>query len=194
MNYNRLTFPSAENSLIKLQDVKDHLRIKDGTEDTLIQAYLNTAIFHYEDFTGRIVNVSEFKCTLDSFPSNGKLVELMRYPVKAIQEIKFVDADGADQVLVLEDCRIDYSEPLRLAPALNKSWPVVAPVLGAITIKFECGYADVASLRPSARQAILMMVGHFYNNRESVVVGRVTNEVPHSARMLMENDKISNRF
>lgn len=194
MNYNRLTFPSVDTLLITLRDVKNHLRIMHDTEDALIQGYLDTAIFHYEDFTGRIVNVAEFRCTLDQFPQSGKLIELMRYPVREIKEIKFVDAVGVGQVLALDSCRIDYSEPLRLAPALNKSWPVTAPVLGAVTIKFDCGYADAVSLRPSARQSILMMAGHFYNNRESVVVGRVTNEVPQSARLLMENDKISNRF
>lgn len=194
MNYNRLTFPSAENSLIKLEDVKKHLRILHDTEDALIQGYLDTAVFHYEDFTGRIVNVSTFKCTLDRFPKVGKTIELMRYPVKEIKEIKYADAAGEDKTFALASCRIDDSEPLRLAPALNKSWPVTAPVLGAVTITFDCGYEDATKLRPSARQAILMMAGHFYNNRESVVVGRVTNEVPQSARVLMEMDKISNRF
>lgn len=194
MNYNRLTFPTAENSLITLQDVKNHLRIRHDAEDALIQTYLDTAIFHYEDFTGRIVNLAEFKCTLDSFPHRGKAIEIMRYPVKEIKEIKYVDTYGVDQVLALSDCRIDYSEPARLAPAIGKTWSLTAPVIGAVTIKFDCGYVDATKLRPSARQAILMMAGHFYNNRESVVVGRVTNEVPQSARLLMEMDKISNRF
>lgn len=194
MNYNRLTFPSAENSLIKLEDVKKHLRILHDNEDGLIQGYLDTAIFHYEDFTGRIVNLSKFKCTLDRFPNAGKTIELMRYPVKEITEIKYADTVGKDQIFAISSCRIDYSEPLRLAPALNCSWPITAPILGAVTVTFDCGYADATKLRPSARQAILMMTGHFYEHRELVVVGRIISSVPFAAKSLMEMDKISNRF
>jgi uncharacterized phage protein (predicted DNA packaging) len=41
-------------------------------------------------------------------------------------------------------------------------------------------------LHPPLRQAILLMVGHYYSNREPVTFGVSMHEVPMSARYLTE--------
>jgi hypothetical protein len=72
-------------------------------------------------------------------------------------------------------------------PALAKaSDPATVPP----TLVFT-RYLDPAALSPNeqamADQYILLTVGHFYENRQTVIVGVNVAEVPQTAQMLMNN-------
>jgi len=53
-------------------------------------------------------------------------------------------------------------------------------------LRYKAGYGAKRSDVPEqARQAMLLMIGDWYSNRESVVVGTITSEVPNTAKALM---------
>jgi uncharacterized phiE125 gp8 family phage protein len=57
----------------------------------------------------------------------------------------------------------------------------------AVTIEFTAGYGAAASAVPAEiKQAMYLMIGHWYENRESVNVGNIVNELPFAAQALLE--------
>lgn len=79
----------------------------------------------------------------------------------------------------------------------KRRWPVVGePALAAASDPTKAppelqfiSYVDPAALSPDeqamADQYVLLTVGHFYENRQNVVVGLNVSEVPGTAKMLM---------
>jgi uncharacterized phiE125 gp8 family phage protein len=58
-----------------------------------------------------------------------------------------------------------------VTPAYDKVWPSARSVRDAVQIRFIAGYGDAASDVPQAiKQAILLLVGHWFENREAVLV------------------------
>jgi len=56
-----------------------------------------------------------------------------------------------------------------------------------VTITGTAGFADDPGGVPEiAKRAMLMVVGHLYENRESVVVGASVAEVPQGAEYLID--------
>ena len=46
----------------------------------------------------------------------------------------------------------------------------------AVTVQFDCGYA-AGSVPPKVLEALRLLTGHWYENREAVSVGVVTSEI-----------------
>lgn len=82
--------------------------------------------------------------------------------------------------------------------ASKRRWPeagdvVLTVVTDATTVPIttkEVGYADPAVLgpdeQPMAYQWLLLTLGHWYENRQTVAVGLNVTEVPATAQMLMK--------
>lgn len=71
-------------------------------------------------------------------------------------------------------------------PANALSWPTMDATPGAWRIRLEVGYGSEPSQVPAAlRQAILLLVGHWYEQREGVVVGTIASDMPQSIESLV---------
>jgi uncharacterized phiE125 gp8 family phage protein len=72
-----------------------------------------------------------------------------------------------------------------LAP--NASWPAVSLDTGLpITVRFVAGYGNSYTQPPAIVQAVRLLTGHFYENRESVVIGSFQpSHVPDTVRALL---------
>ena len=78
------------------------------------------------------------------------------------------------------------SEPGRIFPGPpGNFWPPVLYVPNAVQIHFSAGYSTDGSKVPyRAKMAILQTVAHWYENRETVVLGTF-NELPNHAKALL---------
>lgn len=126
-------------------------------------------------------------------------------PVKPVQSvsISYLDQAGVSQVfgtfsgspLAAEEYSLlrDDNDP-QIILNLNQQWPQTAGVQNAVTVSVVAGYGDAASDVPELMKAgILLLCGHFYENRETVVVqdGVVTAiEIPMGIRDLIAVPKI----
>jgi hypothetical protein len=70
----------------------------------------------------------------------------------------------------------DYAEPVlqasrcRLFPARDGWWPPLGRH-GTVTVTYTAGYEDPAVDAPELQQAVLMLVAHWFQNREATVAG-----------------------
>lgn len=170
--------------MITLADAKLHLRLIDSiadaesytAEDTMIQALIDAAVRYAENYTqSRFAKVSKIQ-VLDGFPVRDAAIELPWSPVIAIDGLDYVDPDGVTQAMDVSSLRLD-TRPImpRLSPQYGSDWPATIAEPESVTITATVGYEKLPA---DVRIALLLLIGHWYENREQVVVGTITAEVP----------------
>lgn len=175
---------AAGTPLVTLSDAKAHLRVTSSAEDALITALISAACDFIGEYSGRVLASETWKIMETGFFG---LVKLPKSPVIAITEIGYYDTEGAAHVAVLGDFGLvsgdDWSY---LAPNSGKSWPISDTArLDGAWITFTAGY----TVLPAAlRQAVLLMVGHYYNNREAIGVAQV--ELPLAVESLVHSYRL----
>ena len=83
-----------------------------------------------------------------------------------------------------------YSEPARLSETYGYSWPSTYDRLNAIEITFLAGYGATAATVPETiKQAILLLLAHYYENREATTDGRAITSVPMAYESLIWTER-----
>lgn len=124
---------------------------------------------------------------------NGILLP-MAAPLVDIVSVIYTDSDGQAITMDPNDYYVnDYSKPAVLYPQPGTTWPQVQmQKRNAVRIRYACGYSlagdspQVApSLPHSFRAAMLLVLGHLYENRENTMEIAL-EEIPLGAQGLME--------
>jgi uncharacterized phiE125 gp8 family phage protein len=158
-----------------------HCHITDTEQDSVVDALITAAREYCERTTSRQFVNATWKEYFDSFPADE--IRLGRWPLSTVNSIKYVDADGNTQTWT--DTLYEYdtnAEPPRIKPAYNQSWPTIrSGIYNAVTVEFVAGYgATAASVPKHFKQAIMLLVGHWYEHREAYVDRDVPKEVVHA--------------
>lgn len=187
----RLLVPPAIEP-VTLDEAKLHLRVDNDDENTLIEALIKAAREYAEVFQNRAYITQTWELWLDNWPKWAEYpyFRLPRSPLQTVESIKYYDSDGGEHV-VTDYIVDDISEPARVIPA-GDSWPNVSlRKANGIAITFKAGYGDdAASVPASIKQALLLLVGHWYENRENVVLGAAVQEMPFAAKTLLWQERI----
>lgn len=199
--YSLVRVSGPESEPITRAEAKLHLKVDDDqtADDELIDALVSAAREDAEDFTGRCFVWSTYELRLDEFPSGyAQEILLPRPPLIRVNSIVYVDAAGAEQELGSDNWQLDdKSEPARLRPAYNASWPATRAVMNAVRVSYVAGYPvtdagspvdTVGNVPAAAIAAIKLTLGHLYRNRESVVTqnfGIAAHELPQGAQSLL---------
>ena len=162
-----VTGPASEP--VTKSDMKDHLPL-DGTDhDDLLDTYITTARLKAEAHQKRQLIDATWKLFMSAFPVE---IRVPFPPLSSVTHVKYYDTGGTQQTLtVTTDYQIDTdSEPGRIKPAHNKSWPSIrAGIYGAVEVQFVAGYGSAGSDVPATtKQAIKVMVADMYRIRENV--------------------------
>ena len=155
---------------VSLAEAKAHLRITDDVEDTLITAFLHTAVAGAEHETGRALMPQTWEVTLDAFPD---AVELTRTPVQSIESVTYANADGTATVLSNVFYALDAADEFGWAyvvPAYDGAWPETRDEINAVRVRYVAGYASAEEVPAAIKSWILLQVGALYENRESEAV------------------------
>ncbi len=190
----RLTAPPAAEP-VTLALAKQHCRIDITDDDTLVTAYIAAAREWCEEFLKRAIFNQSYLLTLDSFPYgdfrstrpldqrdpwswgsywNDMAIRLPRPVCVSVDQITYLDPTGQQQTLVPALYSLDLnSEPARIVPAPGLTWPtgqVYQP--GSIQVRYTAGsYGDGLLVNTCPQRivmAILLIVAHWYRNREAV--------------------------
>lgn len=179
-----VTAPAAEP--LTLAEAKDQLRVDHSVEDDLITALIVAARQKAETITRRAFVTQTWDLTLDKFPvwCNGP-IEVPLGQLQSVDSFTFIDADGTTQTLDDALYKVDtVSEPGRIVPVYGQSWPVTRCEINAVTIRFTAGYGEAGVVPQIIKQAMLLMICFWYENRED------TDKMPGLARDLLVSQKI----
>jgi uncharacterized phiE125 gp8 family phage protein len=208
-----VTAPAVEPLLVggdaKL-DVTAHLRLDapDGLETAYLNNLIKAARRWAENATGRffieqtwdLLLPHGFPCSANYVLSSNE-IRIPRAPLKAsggIVSVKYLDVNGTQQTLT---AGTDYASAARgdvgvVLPAYGKFWPAVRVWIDAsgnypVEVRFIAGYGtDGTAVPEHFRQAMLLLIAHWYENREEVSEGRLAT-VPMAAEALLSQDRFS---
>lgn len=152
-------------TVVSLALVKEHLRVLHDNEDALITEYIGAAVAVCEDYCDASFSVKSVSDVINA----GTYTE---YTLKSSPLIAITDAGPfADNYVVRDE---DGIITLDLIAPVN----LIEPSVVTYTVGLE-------ELPPAVRQAILLLTGHFYQNRESVVSGASVVELPQGVQFLL---------
>jgi uncharacterized phiE125 gp8 family phage protein len=98
-----------------------------------------------------------------------------------ITSVKYDDADGVEQTVDPSVYRVlaASSAAPRLSLAYNQSWPSPRSQPEAVRIRYVAGYGEQGSDVPAPlRHAMLLQIGSWYEQRETVIVGQTVAFLP----------------
>jgi len=188
---------SAAVEPLTLEEVKLHLKVETDADDNLITSLITAARETAEVFTGRAIASQVLEYILDCFPDSSDVIYLPRPPLEELSSVKYRDYQGVETEWDSQNYVVDSdSMPARITLAYGKYFPDFTPYPAAsVRIRYTTGYRsggqDSLKMPEQINQALKLIIGHFYENRESVVVGTVANKVPFSVEALLYPYRVS---
>jgi hypothetical protein len=201
---------------VTLDAAKLHLRVDYPNDDALISSLIVAARETVEGQLNRIIFEQTWVLTLDQFPYpvsvrtiapgtrdaffgaglyfDWTAINLPLPRLTSITSITYLDEAGQPQTLDPSTYVVDsVSEPARIVPAKGGSWPYPSCYTpGSVKITFLTGtYGDgvTKNLCPrSICQAVLLLIGHWYANREAASPTSMTT-LPLAVDMLLSKHK-----
>ena len=157
---------------VSLADAKAHLRIDGSDEDALLGSLIVTSRLHVESVTGLALITQSWSYFMDTWP-RGPAVKLPLRPVQSIAAVRIYDRNAVVTTLDPETYLLDgAAAPARLVRQDGVTWPHPRRVANSIEIAFTAGFGNTAEDVPApTRQAILLLVAHWYEHRSPFEVG-----------------------
>lgn len=181
-------------AVLTLEEVKAQLVVDAGDDDILIQGLIDAAISYLDGPTGvlgRCLSSQTWRQDFDLFDCE---LELPLAPVTSIDSVKYDDPSGTEQTVDPANYRLltgGRGSFVRFKagftfPSLSVNYP-------SVRVQYVVGYAATNDTPPKStvpaaiKNAIKLLVAHWYENRETVVVGRgaAAVEVPFAVSTLL---------
>jgi uncharacterized phiE125 gp8 family phage protein len=186
----RLSAPAAE--ALTLAEVKAHCRIDHDAEDALLARAIKAARDTVEgpDGAGLALIAAQWQMRLDRLMGE---IWIPMGPVLSIDAVRYLDEAGVMQTVQPAGYQWRKGRfEARIKPAYGLSWPIVRERYDAAHITFTAGFPgtdqippDLSAIPEPLRIAMLMLIGHWYEQRETVVIGEVPAEIQHGFKELL---------
>lgn len=178
--------PSSE--AITTAEARQHCGIPsaDTTHDTYLDSLVTAARQKWERDTGRIVMSCTVVEKLDCWPE--EVIELAVSPVQSVTSIYYLNASGASTLWSSSEYVFDsaLAKP-SIYLAYDENWPELRGWAADVTITYVAGYANAAAVPKLWKQAMLLLVSHWFENRATVNIGNITNEIPLAYEAIAAN-------
>jgi uncharacterized phiE125 gp8 family phage protein len=176
---------------VSLGEAKNHLRVDITDDDAYIESLITVARRSCEYIANKKFITQTWNLLLDGFPGSTKL-ELPKSldPLESVTHIKYYDVDDQPTTYDAANYVIDiYSQPARIVLKSGSSWPGdILRVANGVEVQVVVGFGDDADVPMEVKQAMLLVVGHLYENREQVTDAKLV-EIPRGAKSLLWFDR-----
>lgn len=182
--------------LVSTSEAKEHLRVSFSDDDTYILRLTQAAQMFCETYTGQVFTPMTY--TLFSDDWEGTMIIPNVSSIDSINSIKYWDDAtpsvqqtwSATEYGLAKD--IDRS---RIYVKDTYSYPNLRNGLSNVEVEFDCEApwernSSDSGLDMLAKQAILITIADMYENRQSVVVGRIASSIPRTAEYLLDSMRI----
>lgn len=197
----RLLYRSST-PIVTIDEAVAHLRRDDTEEDDhYIEACINAAVQHVENYTGLALADQTWEYALDDFPLTDNIIRngpiyLPKPPLLEVLNFWYRDTSGATGSLtnyLYEGSSGDRPTPAVLYAPFGAYWPDTDGLPGAVRIRFRCGFADESAspfvnytgvVPELLKQAIKLYTATFYQQREAIITGTTSFNVGLYDQML----------
>ena len=183
---------------LSLEEIEDHLRLSEtstGAEDAVLLFFLETARRYAERVQNRAYLEQVWTLTLDTWPK-GDYIQIPRPPLIGVASVVYYATGGTAATMTAGNYYVDTaSEPGRVHLGYGETWPseTLRPANG-VAVTFTAGYGSVPTAVPTEiKQALKLLVGHMYENREATMTQRFggqVGELPYAVEALLTLDRV----
>lgn len=167
-------------------EAKVHLRVEHAADDGYIAELITAARELVEAQYDRTLVTTTITVTLPGFFCDGGPLRLPRGPLRSVTSISYLDSAGDVVTLDPARYRVDATaDPGTVTPAWGHAWPVARPIEAAVTVVYSAGYGAAADVPRRARQAVLMLVAHWYDEGRPAAIAGTLSPVPMGVEALM---------
>ena len=174
----RVTAPAAVP--VSLSEAKAHLRVEHTDDDAIIGRIVDAAVGHLDGWSGvlgRCLVTQTWRVSFRDF--DGRMLRLPFADVSAIEAVVYRDADDVEQTVDPSDYALNEdAQGSYLFMSAGFDRPAVFHRPDAVTVRFVAGYGDATAVPAALKAAMLLHIGHMYENRESVVIGQSVTGLP----------------
>lgn len=173
----------------------------DPVDDAMFAAWITAAREYCEDFLGLALVPKQIEFALDAFPATlNRRQQPIEFPVAPVREVVSLgtgDPETTDHETVDENTYV--LDVFSVPPALRSlgSWPSATASPNNVRVRAWVGYGvDSDGGEPVPKvilQAMKLMVGHFYANREDSIDVSLQS-IPNGAMDLMRPRRIRKGF
>jgi uncharacterized phiE125 gp8 family phage protein len=171
---------------VSVADAKIHLRVDGTAEDALIASLIITSRLHVEAALNLALITQSWSYFLDRWPQACEVALPLR-PVQSIIAVRIWSAEDTSETVATSTYVLDgAAAPARLVWAASACPPVPTRRVNGIEIALQAGFGDGADAVPAPiRHALLLLVAHWYENREPVEIGATDMEIPAMVSTLL---------
>lgn len=182
---------------VTVAEAKSHLRVDTSDDDAYIGTLITAAREWTESYLSRALIHQRLTMTLESFPVDEDEVYLPMPPMATAGtttavSVTYTLQSGATATLSTATYRVSrYSTPGEIQTIYGGTWPAnQIQDENAISVTWWAGYGATGSSVPaSIRHAILMLVGYWYENRSTVLVGSISKPLEFAVESLLSSQK-----
>ena len=180
--------PSVEP--VTLDEAKAQCRVDLSDDDALITALIVAAREYLEGLDWRAWMTQTVEYWLDDWPRNF-VIDLPRPPVQSVTSIKYYDIHDAEFTFASTNYFVDtITEPARIGLNWNCNWPPESlRAVNAVCVTYVAGWPAQEYFPQRLKQAMLLLIGHWYENREASTVGAVNRQIELGVKDLLGLDR-----
>jgi len=172
---------------VTLAEAKAQMRVTISDDDTLIGSRIICANEYAQGFLNRQLITATLTQYLTTFPDE---IELDKPPLQSVTTIMYLDAAGDEQELADTVYDVDTTvEPGVVRLAYGQSWPSIRATPNSIIITYVAGYGDASDVPETTKQGMLMLIAHWYENREDTITTTI-QKIPDGADALLWQTRI----
>jgi uncharacterized phiE125 gp8 family phage protein len=181
MKYKITTAPTVEP--VTVAEAKLHCRILGSDEDSVLSGFISAAREYAEAYHCKAYATKTITAVADSLVS---AYSLPVQPVSSITSITIKDSSSSKIDITSKFELDEFTGEIILKPSED------LPSIGLYHINpVEIVYKAGAEPSKKTKQAMLLLIGHWFENREEVVVGQQSFSVPMAAEALLQQERHS---
>lgn len=171
---------------VTLTEAKRHLRIMDGVheDDTYIMGLIASARHYFENRIGQTTTKTQWQGKIHGWWTCSCMGTELPYPPlnDSPVEITWLDGDGNQQSIPSDELTVD---PLAYPATVRYIGQSEPPCESQATVTWWAGVDSPAEIPQMWKVAMLMLVGHWYENRQAVVTDSGAIDVPMAFDMII---------
>lgn len=179
-----VTAPTA--TPISLTEAKAQLDISYTDKDTMITSLIAAATAYLDGWTGILGRCLVTQTWRQDFDSFSMCLRLPLYPVSSITSVKYDDTSDVEQTVASSNYDLlddDLGAFVRFKD--DYSFPSIHEDRPAVRVAYAAGYANAAAVPDAIKQAMLLMIRHWFDNPSAVVVGVTAQAMPMAVDALL---------
>lgn len=189
------TAPATEPITLIEAKKQVEVAIGDTRHDAHLMRLVSAARRRFEERTGRQLVTATWDLYMDRFPASDDAILLPKPPLQSVTSIVYTDTSGTSQTWASSNYVVSASrEPGCVRLAYGATYPAAREQPDAVRVRYVAGYGAITAIPEDAKAAMLLLVGHWFQNRTDVVVGTITAALPQAFEALAMQFMVGDEF